>query len=529
MKITQPLKGPLQVVWFKRDLRLSDHAPLVNALALGPVLLLHVVEPPYWRQPDVSARQFEFMMECVTTLQDDVTARGGALTLREGNVVDILSSLHGETEIASLWSHEETGNSWTFERDKQVAAWCRENRINWHELPQMGVTRGLRNRDEWARWHGLFMAKASFLAPTSLHGTVQAEPVASLSQNLGNNDVPCPLRQRGGRNLAMRELDSFFARRGRKYTFEMSSPLTAAESCSRLSPYLAMGCLSIREVMHRALAEREKLANTPIEDRTIELRSCDSFISRLHWHCHFIQKLESEPEIEWRSMHPAFEAARHRHAGHDAWLDAYETGQTGYPFVDACMRSLRATGWINFRMRAMLAAFACYHLELDWHDVGHVLARLFTDYEPGIHWPQMQMQAGQTGINTPRIYNPVKQSMDQDPDGVFIRRWVPEVAVLPTAFLHEPWKLAQAEQQMFGVSLGITYPNRLVDHVEAMRSARERLTLIRRGAGFRATSEKVYQRHGSRKRTLRDDNPDKTRAINARKAKSLKTQLTLDL
>jgi deoxyribodipyrimidine photo-lyase len=153
-----------------------------------------------------------------------------------------------------------------------------------------------------------------------------------------------------------------------------------------------------------------------------------------------MQKLEDEPAIETRCLHPACEGLRPREAD-AARLAAWEAGETGIPFVDACMRYLRATGWLNFRMRSMLVAVASYHLWLDWRATGPHLARMFTDYEPGIHWPQVQMQSGTTGMNTVRIYNPVKQGRDQDPSGAFTRAWVPEVRDVPDRFLQEPWTL----------------------------------------------------------------------------------------
>lgn len=516
---------PLQIVWFKRDLRLTDHLPLASALRHGPVLLLYVVEPDYWRLPDTSARQYEFARECVLDLQADVAARGGNLIIKVGSVTGVLQSLIEVHHIAALWSHQETGNDWTFTRDKQVAAWCADNSVSWHELPQVGVTRGLRDRDQWAARHGEFIAQAVLPSPTKL-STIEL-PGDAFPAGLDLNPDPCPQRQQGGRQQALRMMDSFFAGRGRKYTYEMSSPLTADTSCSRISPHLAFGTVSIREVLQRSFAERQHVVQLPPEHCAIELRSVDSFIARLHWHCHFIQKLESEPEIEWRSMHQAFDAARTKTRDDDPTLRAFAEGRTGFPFVDACMRSLIGTGWINFRMRAMLVAFATYHLQLDWQAVGHVLARLFTDYEPGIHWPQVQMQAGQTGINTPRIYNPVKQSVDQDPDGIFIRRWVPEVAALPTVFLHEPWTMTDADQQMHGFKLGQDYPARLVDHVEAMRQARERFTAVRNAAGFRVTSDQVFQRHGSRKGKRRV--AVKKTVAKAAKPMAGKAQLSFDL
>ncbi len=522
-----PSNPPIHIVWLKRDLRLTDHAPLTAALMHGPVCLLHVVEPEYWQQPDTSARQFEFARECLLELQQQAASLGGHLTIRVGRVTDILEAIRQSYPSTTLWSHEETGNDWTFTRDKQVAAWCDAHSITWHELPHIGVTRGLRNRDEWAARHGTFMAQPALPAPTALRTITMPTGAMPTAQDLKLPPDPCPRRQRGGRRNALHMIESFFEGRGRKYTYEMSSPLTADESCSRLSPHLAYGTISIREVLQRAFAERQKLAGQPPDHRLIELRSADSFIARLHWHCHFIQKLESEPEIEWRSMHRAYDAARFKTPDDDSKLRAFSDGCTGFPFVDACMRSLHASGWINFRMRAMLVAFATYHLQLDWQAVGHVLARLFTDYEPGIHWPQVQMQSGQTGINTPRIYNPVKQSFDQDAEGVFIRRWLPELAALPTAFLHEPWTMTDADQKMHGFKIGHDYPARLVDHVEAMRQARERFTAVRHAQGFKVHADHVFQRHGSR--TGKRDGAPKRKVVKAEKPVAPKTQLSFDL
>jgi deoxyribodipyrimidine photo-lyase len=210
-----------------------------------------------------------------------------------------------------------------------------------------------------------------------------------------------------------------------------------------------------------------------------------------------MQKLESEPDLEVRAFHPVHQSARAGTAPDDPVLMAWADGRTGLPFVDACMRSLIATGWLNFRMRAMVQSVASYHLALDWRMSGERLARLFTDYEPGIHWPQVQMQSGQTGINTPRIYNPVKQGLDQDPDGHFTRHWVPELRDVPTAVLQTPW-FADG-----GALAG--YPRPIVDPAAAARQARARLTELRQAAGYRDAAAAVFQRHGSRKRRIDDD------------------------
>jgi deoxyribodipyrimidine photo-lyase len=172
-----------------------------------------------------------------------------------------------------------------------------------------------------------------------------------------------------------------------------------------------------------------------------------------------------------------------------ARLQAWQAGKTGYPFIDACMRSLQATGWLNFRGRATLMSFASYQLWLHWRHSGLHLARLFTDYEPGIHWSQCQMQSGVTGINTVRIYNPVKQSQDQDPSGHFIRRWVPELRRTEVAYIHEPWKSALPPAD---------YPAPIVELQSASREAKERIYNWKNRPGIRELAAKVYDKHGSR-------------------------------
>jgi deoxyribodipyrimidine photo-lyase len=189
------------------------------------------------------------------------------------------------------------------------------------------------------------------------------------------------------------------------------------------------------------------------------------------------------------------------------------------------MRSLIATGWLNFRMRAMLQSLASYHLGLDWHASGTRLARLFTDYEPGIHWPQVQMQSGETGINTPRIYNPLKQGLDQDPRGVFTRRWVPELFRVPGAMLQQPWRMDPQAQHEAGCRIGVDYPMPMVDLTAAVQAARQRLSQLRQQPGYREAALAVFARHGSRKRRIDDDDPAKRQA----RMQQVKRQLVLEI
>jgi deoxyribodipyrimidine photo-lyase len=287
---------------------------------------------------------------------------------------------------------------------------------------------------------------------------------------------------------ALKTLESFLKERGRNYMQTISKPGVSARHCSRLSAHITFGTLSVREVEQATKAKMQSLAGNPDPDAAFFRRNLSAFLSRLAWHCHFIQKLEQQPEIEYKCMHPAFEGMREPHFRED-FFEAWKTGHTGYPLVDACMRSLHANGWITFRMRAMLVSFASYHLWLDWRRTAPFLAQLFTDYEPGIHYSQFQMQSGVTGINAVRMYNPIKQSLDQDPQGKFIRRYVPELESVPDSFIHEPWRMEETNK---------IYPIRIVEHDSALKHARFEISKCWKQAGFQETSKAINKKLGSR-------------------------------
>lgn len=480
--------GVVQVVWFKRDLRVNDHPAIAQASEVGPVLPLYVVEPELWQQRDASKRQWDFVAETIAGLRKELGKLGQPLVVRTGQIVSVLSELKDRGLIDVLWSHEETGNSWTYQRDRQVAAWCRDHSVRWHEVQNHGVFRRLKSRDGWAERWDRFMA-LPISSPVALEH-ISIEPgYIPTGSDLGLGNDSCTSRQAGGRTAGLERLNSFLIHRGKRYQREMSSPLEGAVACSRLSPYLAWGALSMREVSQATEKQRRRLPPHAKDWR----KSLRSISGRLHWHCHFIQKLEDEPRIEFENLHRLYDGLRPT-APDAELLAAWSNGETGYPFFDACMRSLQATGWLNFRMRAMVMATASYHLWLDWRAPGEHLARMFTDYEPGIHWNKVQMQSGTTGINTVRIYNPVKQGHDQDPKGLFIRTWVPELCQIADQHIHEPLKAQNAKQ-----ILGKLYPEPVFDHLAAAKAARARVWGVRRSAEFRTKARAIATKHASRK------------------------------
>ncbi len=510
------MKQPLNIVWFKRDLRIADHRPLAEAFKLGPVLPLYIVEPDLWVQPDASARQWSFVAESLAELQTALAVLGQPLCVMEGDAVAVFRSIHKSHGVASLWSHEETGNGWTYARDLAVGAWAKEAGVPWREPRQFGVIRRLKSRNGWANAWDRDMAEPITMPPKALQPITGDWPtyIPTFSE-LGLAPDPCPLAQPGGRTAALATLESFLGERGRDYRFQMSSPVTAFDACSRLSPHLTWGTISMREVA-QATSKRIRAISHLNDSASKKWRaSLISFMGRQHWHCHFIQKLEDEPRLEFENLHRAYDGLRPDIADPQR-LAAWCAGETGFPFIDACMRALHQHGWINFRMRAMLMSFASYHLWLPWRDSGLHLARQFIDYEPGIHWSQVQMQSGTTGINTMRVYNPVKQAIDQDPTGAFVRAHVPELATVPDGFIHEPWRWPGAAT--------LCYPPPIVDHAAAAKAARDALYARRKSSGHREAAREIASKHGSRKSGI----PMTGRQIKANSKATDASQLTFD-
>jgi len=489
----------LQVVWFKRDLRVNDHRPLWAAAKRGPVLPLFIAEPSIIGADDYSAAHWRFVRTSLAELRGRLAGLGQPLVVRTGEAVDVFDRLRQVVGTFTLWAHQETGNELTFHRDRAVRAWARENGIAVHESRQHGVVRGPLNRDGWAKQWRAFMDEDAVPPPESLRPVPVRPGRIPAVRDLPLEPTAHEALQDGGEAAAHRTLRTFLYERGRRYRREMSSPLTAFTSCSRISPHLCWGTISVRAVRNASADRREELQSLPKAEARDWRKSLSSFESRLHWNGHFIQKLESAPRIEHESFIPAFDRLR-ENAFDDERYQAWAEGETGYPLVDACMRALRTTGYLNFRMRALIVSFAAYDLWLDWRGFHDLLARRWIDYEPGIHFSQLQMQSGTTGINALRIYNPTKQAREHDPNGVFIRRWVPELTGLPDAYIHTPWLAPSQVQQRAGCRIGRQYPKPIVRHETASKRARDAIADVRKNPGVQEEAKEIVEKHGSRRR-----------------------------
>ncbi len=440
---------------------MQDNAALQAASeSNGQLLLLRFIEPSLINDPHYDERHWRFIQQSVQDLNVRLAPQHLKVLLIHDEVIPFFSKLHKRLGIGAIYSHEETGLRITCKRDQAVTRFCEEHGIKWKEFQTNGITRGLQDRKQWAKlWHEHMLAPQ---IKTSLESVTPVDPteISDLippEETVRDNDS----FQRGGESEAHGLLQSFLQQRHHRYMTHISKPEASRASCSRLSAHLAWGNLSIRQVYQATLVAREKGGSA------FQLRN---FESRLHWHCHFIQKFEMEDRIELENFNRGFDEFPVKF--NPAYFEAWSEGKTGFPLVDACMRCLKSTGYVNFRMRSMLISFWCHHLLQPWKPAALHLAKLFLDFEPGIHYGQIQMQSARTGINTIRIYNPVKQSQEHDPKGAFSKRWIPELEGFPENFIHEPWRLTDMERTLYGLE-DLKYPAPIIDIEASGKRARE--------------------------------------------------------
>ena len=465
----------IDIIILNRNLRLLDNAALYYGSLRSNFIVIYLYDKNYWKANGKSLRQLKFSNNCLEELNEELRKINSTINIFEGTFDELKNWIHSNYKEFSIHMNHCTDIGYFRDGFMRFKTHFRERLTIYDDF---GLQLDNFNRDTWSRNWNQIMDKETLGSPKiSLNkDKINLTDFESYKSKLNSNLKNLKSIQKGGSSVAKDLLDSFLEHRCEGYRTKMSSPLLSEDTCSRLSPHFTYGSVSIRQVYQQLNNLLPTLNNK---------KDLYSFKKRLYWHCHFVQKLHTEPELEFNSMHRMCDSLRTEH--NKEIIEKWIKGETGFPFLDACMKFLNKHGWINFRMRAMIMSFASYNMWQPWQKTSPLLAELFTDYEPGIHISQVQMQSGVTGINLPRIYSVPKQSMDQDPNSEWTKNILPQLDNFEPKFIHN-------------AELNGAYIPQIVNLKTSAKFARDKIWGIRKSKEFKEEAKRVYLKHGSRRK-----------------------------
>lgn len=402
----------MNIVLFNKDLRISDHQPMAEAAASGEVLPLYVFVPSQWNETPLSVRHLQFVVESLEELSKGIEDKGGKLFAAIDEVEKVLEGLLEIYDSVNIFAHKDGGRfinkvkKWADQNQQSLVCYgpelVNDHLISYLKEPQAEVPDHIN-------------------VPSKLPGFLLTDIKKIQTFHVKGKKIR--FGQQGGEWKAIETLDSFLEDRFTNYIENYPKPLSSSFSSSRLSAYITWGNISIRTIFQRT---DEKLQACELEEDKVQLEE-------------FLSKLKTRAKIcslRMQDQQPADVNEIKRDYNED-WFRRWLQGGTGIPMLDAAMRSLDKTGWMNFSLRAMVTSFMANTLLLDEQKVSSALAELYLDYEPAVHDFYIQQQAGTKGKM--KIIDPVKAGRQLDPDGAFIRRYVPELSKLPDEYIHEPW------------------------------------------------------------------------------------------
>lgn len=427
----------INLLWFRRDLRLEDNESVTLAASSAEVIPFFVLDPWFYTQPEISTARVRFLFESLSDLDYNLKARGSQLYLLEGNSVTIIQNITRQLQQMGgrpkLFFNRDVQVQYGIERDRALIDFYRQLNLDYH----VGLNNFLQtddlHRDNWRDEYYTYLRQP-------LHPIPERINTPKLELNLPQLTFT-ELKQKyyqfweadnkyfsGGETQAIFTLNSFLETRFHGYHWKVSRPWLAQKGAtSHLSPHLTFGTISTRSVYQRTKARAAELVDQPKAEFSLK-----AFRDRLRWHDSFTQRLYNHPELAHTNCYPEFDevySLNELNAEKQELLEIWQEGQTGFPLVDASMRQLKTMGWMNFRMRAMCATFLCINCGISWHHGARHYMNCLVDGDLAIDNWQWQMQAGVTNplSDTFRIYNPNKNISDRDSDLEFIFHWVPEL------------------------------------------------------------------------------------------------------
>ncbi|TNE44235.1 MAG: hypothetical protein EP343_31275 [Deltaproteobacteria bacterium] len=467
----------IQVVWFKRDIRLHDHEALWQAALEGPVVCLYAYEPSAWRPSVQSPTHLMFVNQSLRDLDASLSAWGGRMTYRTGECPQVFRELHRELEpwggIACIWSHQELGPASVTERNQRVQRWCESEGIHWNACPQDGVfpeKAPQESKKLLSKWLREPLPEPTPFPPLPEgweeiwhYGSAQS------ARSLGHAGKTQTLELRGGETVAQQALQKLLS----PHTLEA----TAAENLDvwgELQPYLAWGNLSLRQVWQAIQDEAEMWQALDEEPQNQTIRSQLRRNVRNIQHCiQRIQEYTAHPWMECRNLDETFDGMREHDFDAELFQDWCD-GNTGYPWIDVCMRHLEHTGTWDTVMFETAVRFATHHLWLHWRKLLPFLSKTWVGFSSPLHTVWIQDIAGTTGRIPIRLDCPTKLARKYDPDAQWIRDYIPELAPLPDTEVHAPHHTPVLMQHMNHCVIGTDYPQPIIPLDQAKEWVEER-------------------------------------------------------